>query len=99
MVCIYGTRWGPFYVNQSPFEYKDRSKNEETGVSMESQEVRCKAMAWRGRIKDNSVNNMVRRPMTRGRLQDVDVPRSLTLATNLRITRTVHDSLVTRSYD
>ncbi len=97
---IWNTIVGTIYVNQSPLEYNDRSKNEEIGVRMESQEVTCKAMmAWRGRIKDNSVNNMVRRPMTRGRLQDIDVPRSLTLATNLRTTRTVHDSLVTRSYD
>ncbi len=96
---IWNTIVGTIYVNQSPLEYNDRSKNEEIGVRMESQEVTCKAMmAWRGRIKDNSVNNMVRRPMTRGRLPDTGVPGSLT-SFNLRTTRTVHDSLASRSYD
>ena len=45
---IWNTIVGTIYVNQSPLEYNDRSKNEEIGVRMESQEVTCKAMAWRG---------------------------------------------------
>jgi hypothetical protein len=83
-------------VNQGPFEYRDRSKTEETGVHTEGSG--SGVVAWCRCIKDSSVNDMVRRPMTRERLPDVGIPGSF-ISCNLRTTRTVHDLLASRSYD
>lgn len=55
-------------------------------------------MAWCRSVKESTVKNVARRPMTRERLPDMGMYGSF-ISCNLRTTRAVHDPLASRSYD